>query len=359
MKKYIIFVITSISVFYAFAQIPPSYYNTAQNKKGYALRYALFSIIKNHNTLSYDYLWTAYGQTDLKPNGKVWDMYSDIPGQTPPYEYTYGSNQCGNYNSEADCYNREHSIPKSWFNDASPMLTDLIHVVPTDGYVNGKRSNYPFGEVATASWTSQNGSKLGSSAVSGYSGTVFEPIDDYKGDFARIYFYMTVCYMDKNLGAESFSMFNNSTLKPWALSMLIQWSNDDPVSQKEISRNNAVYQIQGNRNPFVDYPELVGKIYGPDSVNVFQPTSILTYDRSECITFSNPSSHHIQLFYSPEFELTQDAKISLYDLFGKKIMEISLANAPQQIDVQSLKPGIYLIRIDNQHISNVYKLLIQ
>lgn len=346
-------------MFYTFAQIPPSYYNAAQNKKGYALRSALFTIIKNHNTLSYDYLWTAYGQTDLKSNGKVWDMYSDIPGQTPPYEYTYQTNQCGNYNSEADCYNREHSIPKSWFNDASPMLTDLIHVVPTDGYVNGKRSNYPFGEVANASWTSLNGSKLGSSAVSGYSGTVFEPIDDYKGDFARIYFYMTVCYMDKNLGAESFSMFNNSSLKPWALSMLIQWSNDDPVSQKEIARNNAVYQIQGNRNPFVDYPELVGKIYGPDSVNVFQPTSILTYDRSECITFSNPSSHYIQLFYSPEFELTQDAKISLYDLLGKKMIEKSLSDTPQQIDVQSLKPGIYLIRIDNQHISNVYKLLIQ
>ncbi|MDX9890919.1 MAG: endonuclease [Bacteroidales bacterium] len=359
MKKLSLFVWICLSAYYIFAQIPANYYNEAQNKKGYALRYALFNIIKNHTTLSYDYLWTAYAQTDIKTNGKVWDMYSDKPGQNPPYEFTYGSDQCGNYGGEGDCYNREHSIPKSWFNDASPMVTDLIHVVPTDGYVNGKRSNYPFGEVASASWTSQNGSKLGSSAVSGYSGTVFEPIDEYKGDFARIYFYMTVCYMNKNLGATSNSMFTSGNLKPWALSMLIQWSNEDPVSEKEIARNNAVYQIQGNRNPFVDYPELVGKIYGSDSVNVFLPTSISEFEQLNEIQFSNPATQNVKIFYHSDREWSTESKLIIFDLRGRILIQKSLADRPQSIDVSSITPGVYILKMEDIPYVKVYKLIIQ
>ena len=359
MKKLSLFVWICLSAYYIFAQIPANYYNEAQNKKGYALRYALFNIIKNHTTLSYDYLWTAYAQTDIKTNGKVWDMYSDKPGQNPPYEFTYGSDQCGNYGGEGDCYNREHSIPKSWFNDASPMVTDLMHVVPTDGYVNGKRSNYPFGEVASASWTSQNGSKLGSSAVSGYSGTVFEPIDEYKGDFARIYFYMTVCYMNKNLGATSNSMFTSGNLKPWALSMLIQWSNEDPVSEKEIARNNAVYQIQGNRNPFVDYPELVGKIYGSDSVNVFLPTSISEFEQLNEIQFSNPATQKVKIFYHSDREWSTESKLIIFDLRGRILIQKSLADRPQSIDVSSITPGVYILKMEDIPYVKVYKLIIQ
>ncbi|HPE40425.1 MAG TPA: endonuclease [Bacteroidales bacterium] len=359
MKKLSLFVWICLSAYYIFAQIPANYYNEAQNKKGYALRYALFNIIKNHTTLSYDYLWTAYAQTDIKTNGKVWDMYSDKPGQNPPYEFTYGSDQCGNYGGEGDCYNREHSIPKSWFNDASPMVTDLIHVVPTDGYVNGKRSNYPFGEVASASWTSQNGSKLGSSAVSGYSGTVFEPIDEYKGDFARIYFYMTVCYMNKNLGATSNSMFTSGNLKPWALSMLIQWNNEDPVSEKEIARNNAVYQIQGNRNPFVDYPELVGKIYGSDSVNVFLPTSISEFEQLNEIQFSNPATQKVKIFYHSDREWSTESKLIIFDLRGRILIQKSLADRPQSIDVSSITPGVYILKMEDIPYVKVYKLIIQ
>jgi len=161
------------------AQIPNGYYITAEGKTGAELKTALYNIIKNHTVISYDGLWSAFQYTDKKSNGKVWDMYSDKPGQTPPYEYTFVTNQCGNYNSEGDCYNREHSFPKSWFNDASPMYSDLFHLYPTDGYVNNRRSNYIFGEVTTVSWTSLNGSKLGSSTASGTTLTVFEPIDEY------------------------------------------------------------------------------------------------------------------------------------------------------------------------------------
>ena len=251
------------------------YYINAKNKKGHALRVALHNIIKSHDEESYNALWDDFYTTDKRPdNNKVWDIYSDRPGSTPAYYFTFGGDQCGSYAEEGDCYNREHTVPKSWFGGSTaPMYTDLFHLYPTDGFVNSKRSNLPIGKVTSASWTSTNGSKVGTSNISGYSGQVFEPIDSFKGDFARIYFYMAVCYMDKNLGVETQSNFSGGNLKPWAKQLLLQWAAMDPVSQKEIDRNNAVYGIQNNRNPFVDYPELAEMIFGSDTTTTFNPST--------------------------------------------------------------------------------------
>jgi len=244
------------------AQIPNGYYDPAAGLSGPTLQQALHDIIDNHNAQSYSALWTAFQTTDVKPNGKVWDMYSDIPGGTPPYEYTFGSDQCGNYSGEGSCYNREHSWPKSWFNNGTPMYTDLFHLVPTDGYVNSQRSNYPYGEVSNPTWISQNGSKRGPCSYPGYSGTVFEPIDAYKGDFARNYFYMSTRYLNEDNGWAGSPMVNGSQLVPWALNMLLEWAAEDPVSQKELDRNNAVYAIQNNRNPYIDHPEYTALVWG-------------------------------------------------------------------------------------------------
>lgn len=249
---------------------PPDGYYSSATGSGAALKTRLHTIIRGHTAKGYDYLWTAYLTTDKRSDGKVWDMYSDVPGGTPAYSYTFGSHQCGNYGGEGDCYNREHSFPKSWFNDASPMVTDLFHVVPTDGYVNGRRSSYPFGEVQNPTWTSTNGSKVGSCSTPGYSGTVFEPIDAYKGDFARSYFYMATRYENLIAGwynnsdnADAALQNNNFPVyETWFLEMLGRWHVQDPVSAKEIARNDAIYEIQGNRNPFIDHPEYVYSIWG-------------------------------------------------------------------------------------------------
>ncbi len=245
------------------AQIPPGYYDPASGKTGVALQAALHNIIKDHTVVSYSSLIGYFATTDAKPNSVVWDMYSDMPGGTPPYVYHYNSgDECGNYSGEGDCYNREHSWPQSWFNEASPMKSDLFHLYPTDGYVNGRRSNYPYGTVSGASWTSLNGSKVGPCTWPGYSGTVFEPLNEYKGDFARTYFYMSTRYYTEDASWEVTDMTNKSQLKPWALQMMLHWSNTDPVSTKEINRNNAVYGIQDNRNPFIDHPEYAALIWG-------------------------------------------------------------------------------------------------
>lgn len=243
------------------AQPPAGYYASAEGLTGQPLRVALHNIIDGHTALSYDDLWDAYGTTDAKPGNKVWDMYSDVPGGTPPYVYTLYSDQCGNYNGEGDCYNREHSFPQSWFNDGNPMRTDLFHVYPTDGWVNNKRGNLPYGEVGSADWTSQNGSKVGLCISPGYNGTVFEPIDAYKGDLARTYFYMTTRYHGAMAGWSS-AMLANGDLAPWAMQLLMEWNDQDPVSPKETARNNAVFALQHNRNPFIDRPEWAHDIWG-------------------------------------------------------------------------------------------------
>ncbi len=262
MKKPFLFFLL-IATLTGFAQIPNGYYNAANGKTGDELKVALHNIIKGHTTVSYNNLWNAFWSTDNKGNSIVWDMYSDIPGGTPPYIYQLGEDQCGEYNSEGNCYNREHSWPKSWFGSQTTPECDLHHIFPTDGFVNAQRSNFPFGEVQSASWTSRNGSKLGNCKSSlGYSGTVFEPIDAYKGDFARALMYMSVRYYSEDSNWGTSGMTNKSELLPWAIAMLMNWNEQDPVSQKEIDRNNAIYtDYQHNRNPFVDHPEYARMIW--------------------------------------------------------------------------------------------------
>ncbi|MCC6402028.1 MAG: endonuclease [Flavobacteriales bacterium] len=246
----------------AIAQPPPGYYDAAQGLSGSALRNALADIIDGHTVLSNADLWNAFETTDDRPDGFVWDIYSDVPGGTPPYLYSFGTDQCGTYNSEGDCYNREHTMPQSWFGSGAPMDTDLHHILPTDGWVNQQRGNLPYGEVGATDWTGQNGTRVGESNWPGYTGTVCEPIDAYKGDAARIYFYMMTRYVGQ-VGGWSSPMLQAGDLSPWAESLLLSWHTADPVSTKEVDRNNAIYALQGNRNPFIDNPAWASSLWGP------------------------------------------------------------------------------------------------
>lgn len=252
------------------AQAPTGYYNSANGLTGTNLKTALSTIITNgHQDKGYNGLWTGYKTTDIDKNyendGSILDIYSEKPTTTDPYKYTPVTNQCGTYSVEGNCYNREHIVPQSLFNEASPMVSDIHFIRATDGKVNGMRSNYPFGKVGTATFTSKNGSKLGSSASSGYSGTVFEPIDEFKGDVARMIFYFVTRYQNKLSSFTSGNMLGSSAypgLQTWELNVLLAWHNQDPVSQAEINRNNASYTYQGNRNPFIDNPSYVNLIWG-------------------------------------------------------------------------------------------------
>lgn len=271
MKKirYYVWAGLMMAVTCVFAQAPSAYYAATKGKKGAALKTALNAIVHDHVVRSYSQLWEDFHQTDVRSDGKIWDMYSSTTSYEPG-----GSAQGANYKTEGDSYNREHSFPKSWFNDAKPMYTDLFHLYPTDGYVNNRRSNYPYGETDGETYQSAGGfSKVGKCTLAGYSGTVFEPNDEYKGDLARSYFYMATAYEEEIASWSSPMLAGNAypAFEEWALTMLLRWSAEDPVSQKEIERNNAVYGIQQNRNPFIDFPGLEQWVWGKKTSQAFDP----------------------------------------------------------------------------------------
>lgn len=270
------FIMTASGCLASQAAEPAGYYDDCIGKCGKELLAALCDIIGPHDAVSYKGLWSVYKTSDVYPeDGKVWDMYTTK-------HWSFGSEQCGNVGSSIGvCYNREHSFPKSWFNDASPMYSDAYHIYPTDGKVNGQRSNYPFGECAGGTVLPSSGGykalgRLGRSTYPGYSGTVFEPDDMYKGDFARTYFYMAACYNDRISGWNSDMLAHNSypAFASWAESMLLEWHRKDPVSEKEINRNEAVNKHQNNRNPFIDHPELAEHIWGKKKTEPWKGTAV-------------------------------------------------------------------------------------
>lgn len=261
------------------------YYKAADGKCGAELKTALFNIIKNPSVTSYKGLYSAYVKTDTRADGFVRDWYSNATN------YRHNVDNAGNYSKEGDMYNREHSIPQSWFSEASPMVSDVVHVLPTDGYVNNRRSSYLLAEVSSVTYSSKNNySKLGSCKTTGYSGTVFEPNDEIKGDMARIYFYMATCYQDKCTNwtkGEATKVFStqNKGLTNWVVDMFMDWSKRDLIDDVETARNNAVQEVQGNRNPFVDYPGLEEYIWG-DKQDV--PFSYDSYKPGEAAAVAKP-----------------------------------------------------------------------
>ncbi len=273
------------------------YYSVVNGQTCEQLKTVLYNLIDDHTVYSYNALWSIYNTTDDRINDSgnetiVWDMYSDNPTGSEN-EFTFGAEQCGSYSTEGDCYNREHSFPRSWWGGSTsvPQYSDVFMVIPADGWINGLRSNNPYGEVAAggAIQTTNNGSKLGSSAISipGYTGNVFEPRDEFKGDLARIYFYMVTRYENniaswENTTTEADAVLDGTTfpsMEQWAIDMFIDWHNNDPVSAKEIERNDEIFALQNNRNPFVDHPEYVDLIWGscgaPDTEAPTTPTSLV------------------------------------------------------------------------------------
>ena len=346
---------------YVDVSIPPGYYDGITGLTGSALRVALHNRIKNHTVRSYDYALTAFYTTDVKWNGKVWDVYSDIPGGTPPYEYALG--QTGQGATEGLGYNREHSFPQSWFNGASPMYSDLHQLYPTDAKVNGYRSNYAYGEVGVASVTSWNGSRLGSSASPGFSGTVFEPIDAFKGDLVRGQFYMATRYFGQDGSWPGSDSFDGAELLPWAADQYLDWSAGDPVSWKERMRNGAVYVTQGNRNPFVDHPEFVAAIWDSSSVTGVEPAPVALSVRL-APAYPNPARVGTRLAF--DLPAAQDVSLRVYNVQGQRVATLAAGRyeagshpvlwAGVNDSGQRVPNGIYFVRLEAGGVAQTRRL---
>jgi endonuclease I len=246
-----------------------SFYNSIPKVSGISLSSSLTALLtKTHKVMGYDELHRAYRVTDIDneydADGSILDMYSERPDRPDAYAYKPGRKLCGTIGKESSCYNREHLFPQGLFRKKRPMKTDIFHVIPTDGKVNQRRGSFPFGEVTDTEWTSTNGSKVGLMKSSSYTGKVFEPIDEFKGDIARSMLYFTVRYKKLLSKFKSHPMLEaklKNEYKPWFLKLMIKWHKQDPVSLHESRRNSLACNYQHNRNPFIDHPEWVSAIW--------------------------------------------------------------------------------------------------
>ena len=264
-RLFILLAAIVIAIQPALATEPKGYYNKALGKSDENLMSALCSTIRSHKEVSYSSgLLNAFAIADVDNQGYIIDIYSNC--RYRPSDNGSSASHVG------EGYNREHSFPRSWFGGAvSPMNTDVFHVYPTDIKVNSQRDNDPYGVCANGTRLTYGSyvakGKSGPCTYPGYSGTVFEPDDEYKGDLARTYFYMATCYKNELPSWPGSPQLDYTTNKykafsTWTINMLMEWTRLDPVSDKEIKRNEAIYGIQGNRNPFIDHPELAEYIWG-------------------------------------------------------------------------------------------------
>jgi endonuclease I len=365
------------------SNLPPNYYNAAAGLSCAPLKTALSTIITTGAVqLTYTPgVWTAYLKTDIKRNFEntrdvIWDMYSDRgPGQNEPYEFIYQTNQCGNYTKESDCYNREHSFPQSWFVGGTyPMYSDINHVFPTDGWVNALRGNFPFGEVTTIEATpgnpSQNGSKRGTGAAVnfGYTGTVFEPINEYKGDFARAQFYMATRYESLIDGWQNNGNANevlNGTeyqaYDDWYIKLLYKWHLQDPVSDKERARNDSVFVVQNNRNPFIDNPQWVLDVW--NCTGLLTATSVndvLPVPANSVRVYPNPSvNSNVTVKLEKAFNHT--TTLQVMDVMGRTVTQqiVTAGQTIISIESRNLNKGMYFIKLNTKNGIVTRSLVIQ
>lgn len=373
MRKFYFLYILIFPAFFSSAQPPQGYYDTAQGLTGFQLKTALKNIIDDtddnngkafHIPQMYSDLWTAYtnvnsgyidNYNDFDNDGFLLDVYSENPNGNDPYNHTLTTDQCGNYNAEGVCYNREHLVPQSLFDQQLPMRSDFHSTFPTDGQVNGYRGSLPFGEVNTPNLTTMNGTKRGPNVFPGYTGNVFEPLDIFKGDIARALFYFAVRYEDQintsgwdNPADNILNTDENQFYDDWYIDLLLSWHISDPVSQEEQDRNDNGFIFQNNRNPFIDNPSYVQAIWDEN--------------------FSNEEfhNHKIQLYPNPltgrllniKTQGISDALLEVYNIFGQMVLSKKLKNTTNQIQVDKWSSGIYLIKISNKNFKETYKVII-
>lgn len=240
------------------------------------------------------------------------------------------------------------------------MRSDAFHVYPTDGKVNGQRSNYPFGECSGGTSLGDKAlGRVGSCTFSGYSGKVFEPDDQYKGDFARTYFYFVTRYQNQmsSMDGDSFTKNTYPSLSSWSIALFLKWHRQDPVSQKEIDRNDAVYSFQKNRNPFIDHPELAEYIWGSKMGQVWHGgTALNTQALLEGVVLKNTAVNNGTLHV--QTEETAQMKYTIYSTTGIVMQSGTIQGRNNYINTH-FPSGMYLIQLQAENESRTLKFIIQ
>lgn len=344
-----------------YAQSFDEYYEEASGLEGFQLKTALFMIIsQGHEHRPYGDIWLFFNDYELTEEGYIRDIFSDCDFEFGRPDVTGGNQDPGlGGNLECEYYNREHSFPRSYFGgNFNPMFTDIHHIFPADKFVNNTRSTYVFANVNNPTFISQNGSKLGPSATPGITETVFEVADEYKGDIARAYFYMATRY--ENLIADWVGNNSDGDLllngtssqayHQWAIDLLYEWHINDPVDQHEIERNNAAFLFQGNRNPFIDNPEYVCKIWGLDEDNCNLSNNHFHFQ--DLKIYPNPTLGKLNINNSVFLD-----GLELFDLYGNLIQKTNAIGTSHQIAIQ--QKGIYFLKLTVGKKISTHKVIVR
>ena len=279
--KSVLSILASFAFLSAVAQPSASYYRSVDGYKQANLKSALKSIISNHTKISYGSLWSSYEKVDYlsKTNSKGQHLIMDYYSESLHYFEGNGNAPSG--------MNKEHVAPQSWWGSGTNnwVGSDLFQVLPSESQANSAKSNYPLGVVSGNVSSSNARMKTGKDKT---GQMVFEPCDEYKGDFARIYFYVATCYptvgwipYNSTTNNTAFKNEEYPTLTPAMQALMLEWHKKDPVSDWEITRNNRVEKEQGNRNPFIDYPDLAFHIWGDKTNEAFDLDSQTLYTFSD------------------------------------------------------------------------------
>ena len=266
MRKFLCFILATVAfAAVAHAAVPLEYYAALNGKKKENLKSAIHGAIQAKKVLSYGSgagaTWAGFYITDRMENDEVCDRYSN--------DHRYFKSPTSAVNG----MNIEHSFPKSWWGGATNnAYKDLFNLMPCEQQINSYKSNYAMGVVTNVK--NENGcTKVGTGTTkAGTTKNLWEPADRWKGDFARGYMYMATTYSNFTWSGEGLTMLQKGdypTLQPWAYELLLKWSREDPVDDIEIARNEAVYGIQGNRNPYVDFPNLAEYVWGDSTALAF------------------------------------------------------------------------------------------
>lgn len=378
MIKKITLLALTLTTLGVFAQAPAGYYDHATGVE-FTLKTNLKEIIDSDNDgITNEYqstdpgyagLYVTYQTSDFdnyfEVNTSVLDMYTENPSGADVKEYNNLTDRDtgSGGTTEGEYFNREHIIPQSVFTvsgqSTAPMRNDAHFVVPSDKFVNAQRGNFPFGVVDTQNWISTNGSKRGNNLNSGYSAgytnTVFEPIDEFKGDIARMFFYFAVRYEEKLTGFNAYDMFDGTATTVFDqtfFNILYQWHTQDPVSQREIDRNNAIFARQNNRNPFIDNPTYVYQIW----VNTLSTDDFSIAD--ELTVFPNPVTNNQININSGNLNINT---VKLFSISGKLVINKTVDNNNSNIQINNLEAlarGIYLLKIESNATTIVKKVIL-
>jgi len=367
----------------ACAQVPNGYYDEAEGLEGFELKTALHNIIKGFDDQSYGALADLYASNDSRngfrdryyeEDNSLLDIYSENPDSSDPYNYNPNGSM-GSGPGEGDAFNREHLIPQSYFDEGYPMRADAFHVWPTDSKVNGWRGNYAFGTVnnpgnanpcnsgaTNLPCKSQNGTLKGK-FVENNSITVMEPIDEFKGDVARAFFYFATCYQNRmsnfynsNQNSQVSAMFdgsNNKVFNEDFLNMLVAWHTMDPVSDRERDINDLIYYThQHNRNPYIDHPEWVQTVW-----NINMDTNDFTYQERNDVLVYTQSNKTVGVKLQNDSKSI--SKVSVFDLNGKLIQSTNNPQNLKEIQFKISNSGVYILKIEGKGLEVNKKVIIK